>query len=91
VTSHAKRARRSECTTEVDGLGSVGVLEAIRLTQHSAGWLVTVAEVSNHPDAAAAARWLEDIGSRSYVLAAGASVQAADWINACVVPTSASS
>lgn len=47
-------------------------LEAVRLTQHSAGWLLELAEASPHPDAAAAARWLDHIGSQAYQLATDA-------------------
>jgi hypothetical protein len=43
-----------------------GQLEAVRLTQSSAGWLLEIAESSSHPDAAAACRWLEHVGQRSY-------------------------
>ena len=41
-------------------------IEAVRTTQHACGWLLAIAEVSKHPDAEAAARWLDDIGSQAF-------------------------
>ena len=47
-------------------------LEAVRFTQTCAGWLLGLAEVSKHPDAAAAARWLEFVGQQAFLSAANA-------------------
>jgi len=49
-------------------------LDSVRITQQSAGWMLELAEVSAHPDAAAAARWLEDVGRRAYELSSMAAV-----------------
>lgn len=43
-------------------------IEALQTTKNSCGWLLEIAERSDHPDAEAAARWLECLGERSYLM-----------------------
>lgn len=43
-------------------------LEALRNTKECCAWLVSIAEQADHPDAAAAARWLNHTGERVHLV-----------------------
>jgi hypothetical protein len=70
-------------------------IEALQTTKDACGWLIAIAERSDDPDAAVAARWLEALGERSYLvlqafaehagrLAKGtASATSLRWLTAC--------